>query len=298
MNGIINVNKSAGWTSHDVVAKIRRLAGAKAGHTGTLDPQATGVLPICIGAATRLADFIMGGDKEYVAEIIFGTATDTMDATGQVTERVCPDFSRADFDSAIAGLIGNISQIPPMYAAIKVGGKKLYELARAGKEIARESRAVRINEIEVLGLDLPNYAKIRVSCSKGTYIRVLCGDIAAACGTLAHMGALIRTKSGNFAIEDSWDIDEIVKIAANNDLPSIITPLENIFPNYDKIIVNDMAKKILTNGNPINPRDTNAHSTTPGDRVFVYDTAGRLWGIHKYVESRGEIMLRPDIMLV
>jgi len=295
--GIININKPSGWTSHDVVAKIRRLTNAKAGHTGTLDPAARGVLPICLGSATKIADYIMAADKEYIADIIFGAATDTLDAEGAITATAPADFDAARLEAAIAGFRGDIQQLPPMYAAIKVGGKKLYELARQGKSVERQPRQVHISKIDIIETDIPKSAKIRVACSKGTYIRSLCADIGEALGTLAHMGGLIRTRSGNFAIEDTWEIDELVKLAEKGEIARAVMPIDAIFPDYPKVQISPAGQKFLQNGNLVHIRFTDSRNPSSGENALVYDAEGKLRGMHQYMEKEGELWLRPLVML-
>ncbi|MDE6167837.1 MAG: tRNA pseudouridine(55) synthase TruB, partial [Acetatifactor sp.] len=182
MNGIIIVNKEAGYTSHDVVAKLRGICGQrKVGHTGTLDPAAVGVLPVCLGTATRLCDLLADRDKEYVAELLLGVETDTQDTTGRVTAEHSVKIEEEEIRRICQGFVGEYEQIPPMYSALKVNGKKLYELAREGKEVERRARPVQIYSLEVLDCRLP-VVTLRVSCSKGTYIRTLCADIGEKLG--------------------------------------------------------------------------------------------------------------------
>ena len=177
INGIINVHKEEGFTSHDVVAKLRGICGQKKiGHTGTLDPMATGVLPVCLGSGTKVCDMLTDKDKEYVAELLLGCTTDTQDVTGEVLSQCEVNVSEEAVREAVMSFVGDYQQVPPMYSALKVNGKKLYELAREGKEVERKARPVRILEIEILDMPLP-VVKMRVACSKGTYIRTLCADI-------------------------------------------------------------------------------------------------------------------------
>lgn len=197
MDGIINVYKEAGFTSHDVVAKLRGICRQKKiGHTGTLDPQATGVLPVCLGNATRACEMLTDRTKEYVAELLLGQITDTQDITGTVLEEREVAVSEAQVREVIAGFVGGYDQIPPMYSALKVNGKKLYELARAGKEVERQARHVDLPAIEILEIKFP-VVKFRVECSKGTYIRSLCADIGENCAAAAPCRASFVPESGN-----------------------------------------------------------------------------------------------------
>ena len=212
MTGIVIVDKPAGWTSQDVTARLRRVFGTRRiGHGGTLDPMATGVLPVFVGRATRGVEFFEHADKTYEAVLRLGTVTDTQDSTGTVLEKRPVTVTEAEFRDILPKFTGEIAQIPPMYSAIKVDGKKLYELARAGKEIERKPR-----EITIFSLDLLEFtgetAKIRVHCSKGTYIRTLCHDIGAALGCGGCMEALRRTAAGEYTLADSVELDTLLNI--------------------------------------------------------------------------------------
>lgn len=253
INGVINVYKEKGFTSHDVVAKLRGiLKTKKIGHTGTLDPQAEGVLPICIGNATKLCDLIMEKKKTYEAELILGVKTDTQDSTGKVIEKYEGDinFSDEKIIDVIKSFEGDYAQIPPMYSAIKVNGKKLYDLAREGIEIERKPRNIHIYGIDILEINLP-VVKIRVNCSKGTYIRTLCNDIGEKLKVYGCMGYLLRTKTGIFELKDSVKIEEIQSIVAEEKLFSsgIIVKTEDILTDYGKLNVKEKFKKLLLNGN-------------------------------------------------
>ncbi len=209
MTGIANINKPIGKSSAFVVAVIRRITGIKkVGHTGTLDPLATGVLPICIGReSTRLADNIMQGTKQYRAVVEFGKTTATQDSEGEVLSEKKVEITKQQAEKIINSFIGEITQIPPMYSAIKINGKKMYELARQGIEVERKERKVTIYDIEIEDISLP-FATILVTCSKGTYIRTLCADIGEKAGCGAYMKSLVRTKNGRFSIEDSLTLEE------------------------------------------------------------------------------------------
>ena len=202
MDGIINVMKPAGMTSHDVVAKLRRIYHTrKVGHTGTLDPDAVGVLPVCIGQATRLVEYLTDKEKTYKTVMKFGSETNTQDASGEVTVTTeLPSLSREEFVAVTQQFIGEIQQIPPMYSAIKKDGQPLYKLARQGIDVEVEPRPVVIHEIKVL-MYQPESAMLEIRCGKGTYIRTLCQDIARACGSSSHMAYLMRTKSGVFGAD-------------------------------------------------------------------------------------------------
>ena len=210
IHGIINVYKEKGFTSHDVVAKLRGIVGQKKiGHTGTLDPDATGVLPVCLGKATKLCDLLTDKDKTYEAVMLLGMTTDTQDVTGRILEERSTETLTADkVREVIRSFIGDYDQIPPMYSALKVNGKKLYELAREGKVVERKARPVKILDIRIIEMDLPR-VRMEVSCSKGTYIRTLCHDIGEQLGCGGCMESLIRTRVSVFQIKDAKTLEEI-----------------------------------------------------------------------------------------
>jgi len=297
MNGIVNIYKEKGFTSHDVVNIVRGLTKCKAGHTGTLDPDAEGVLPVCLGRATKIADYIMTSDKEYIAELILGTTTDTQDASGKILDSKPFLGDLSDIDNTIESFIGQIQQIPPMYSAIKVGGKKLYEYARQGAAIERKPRDVTINAIEVLQANLPHSTIIRVSCSKGTYIRTLCADIGEALGSAAHMGELLRTKSGNFHASKAVRLADFREIIARGEINNIAMPIEVALSHFPKIIISDKAEKWLVNGNKI-PLDfvRSEAELLSNAEYLAYDEAGNLAGI--FVLSSDAKYVKPKVMLL
>jgi tRNA pseudouridine55 synthase len=231
LEGILPVLKPVDFTSHDVVAKVRRFTGVKRiGHTGTLDPKVTGVLPLCIGRATRVVEYVQDLPKEYEAVLTIGLSTDTEDMTGQITERASQvHVTRDDIERAVRSFQGEIEQIPPMYSAVKVGGRRLYEMARQGIEVERKPRKVEIYRIEILQLLLDQpYPEIsfRVSCSKGTYIRTLCADIGRALGYPAVMSRLVRTATGPFTLDHCLSLDEIAELAAGGRLQDRLMPAD------------------------------------------------------------------------
>lgn len=270
MNGIININKPLGMTSHDVVGRLRRILGIKKiGHTGTLDPDASGVLPMCIGRATKTADMLTAQNKQYIAEVTLGSATTTLDASGEVTETSEVNADECDIQSVVTEFVGDIMQIPPMYSAIKIDGKRLYELAREGVEVERKPRPVTIEKIEILGIDLENKKfSMKVDCSKGTYIRTLCDDIGRRLGCLAHMSALIRTRSGRFCIDDAYTLDEVEKMAGEGDM-SFLVPIDKVFEELPKLILSSRRAKLMCNGVRIS-----AQGIIDGEAYRVYDESG------------------------
>jgi len=211
-DGLVVVDKPAGWTSHDVVGKLRKVYGQRRiGHAGTLDPDATGVLLVGLGRVTRLLRFLQDAGKEYLGRVVFGIATDTLDASGAVLERTEMHLTRVQVETVARSFIGDVEQVPPMVSALKVGGRKLYELARAGQEIERAPRSVRIDKLTVTDFEPGAYpeASVRVACSSGTYIRTLAADLGAALGGCAHLRWLRRERVGSFTLEDARSIDAI-----------------------------------------------------------------------------------------
>lgn len=247
-SGIINVYKEAGYTSFDVVAKLRGILHVKKiGHTGTLDPDATGVLPICIGKATKVCDLLTDKDKSYTTTLLIGKSTDTYDISGTVTNESEVNVTENEVINAINSFLGEIEQIPPMYSAIKVNGKKLYELARQGKVIDRQARKVTIYNIEVIDISLPRII-MRIDCSKGTYIRSLCNDIGEKLGCFGCMESLVRNKVGDFDIENAIKIEEIEKIYNENNIDKVLLPVDYVFSSYPKGVILDDSKKYALNG--------------------------------------------------
>lgn len=295
-NGIINVYKEKGFTSHDVVAKLRGICKMKKiGHTGTLDPEAVGVLPVCFGSGTKLCDMLTDWDKEYIAVLRLGVTTDTQDMTGQVLsrcdERELRTLTEERVREAVMEYVGDYDQIPPMYSALKVDGKKLYELARAGKEVERKPRKVRIEEIEIQSVGLP-LVTFRVACSKGTYIRTLCHDIGANLGCGGTMESLTRSRVGIFGIEDALTLTELQKLRDEDKIASVIIPPDAIFAKDRAVIVNGQGQKMVQNGNRLGAAQlAEAVRFTDGEQVRVYDGDGKFYGI--YVYYRGENSLKP-----
>ncbi|MBD0380310.1 tRNA pseudouridine(55) synthase TruB [Paenibacillus sedimenti] len=240
LEGVLPVWKPAGFTSHDVVAKVRRILGIKRiGHTGTLDPQVTGVLPLCIGRATRMVEYIQELPKQYEAVLRIGLSTDTEDMTGAILEEVEQvSLTENQIRVTLASFLGEIEQVPPMFSAVKVDGKRLYELAREGKEVERKSRKVTIHDLEILGMNLQEQhpeIHIRVSCSKGTYIRTLCVDIGKALGYPAVMKSLIRTSTGSLRKEQCLTFEQIEQLKADGSLQAHLIPMDKAIAHIPSI---------------------------------------------------------------
>lgn len=248
-NGIIVINKEKGYTSHDVVNVVRKtLNMRKVGHTGTLDPEAEGVLPICLGKGTKVSDMLMFSDKEYIAGVKLGISTDTQDIWGNMINTSDKVVSREEFEAVVNSFVGEIIQVPPMYSAIKVNGKKLYEYAREGKEVERKERRVKIYSIDVLSFG--DEIKIKVACSKGTYIRTLINDIGEKLGTYACMNSLVRTKSSVFTLENAVSLDELKAYAIDGTAGEHIMSIDSVFEDYPAIYLDDEQTKRITNGAP------------------------------------------------
>lgn len=251
MNGIILVDKPQDWTSHDVVAKLRGvLHERRIGHSGTLDPLATGLLVVFVGRATRAVEFAEADSKEYLAGLRLGVSTDTQDITGNIVAESAALPDEAALREALGRFIGDIEQIPPMYSAIKIGGKKLYELARRGESVERAPRKITVSAIDIAGRDGDDYI-LNISCSKGTYVRTLCSDIGEALGCGACMSSLRRTRAGVFSVDDAHSLADIETTVREGRLSDIILPVDTLFASFPKLTVSQSAAKRLKNGNII-----------------------------------------------
>ena len=280
IDGIINVYKEKGFTSFDVVAKLRGiLKQKKIGHTGTLDPDATGVLPVCLGSGTKLCDMLTDKSKEYEAVVLLGKTTDTEDVSGAVIEEKTVTASEEEIKSVIMSFMGEYMQIPPMYSALKVNGKKLYELARQGIEVERKARPLVISESTILSMDLPRVT-IRVSCSKGTYIRSLCRDIGEKIGCGACMESLVRTRVGSFLLKDAVSLKQLEE--NREKIEEFITPVDACFEEYRKVYAEGRNAVLVSNGNMFR-----AHIADAKDgelfRIYISDgDNGQFAGVYKF----------------
>ena len=329
MNGILIIDKEKGYTSHDVVARLRRILGQKKiGHTGTLDPDACGVLPVCVGNATRLCDLLTDKTKEYEAGLLLGVTTDTQDGTGRVTGRAADstafldrmpepvakqltdlqDGQRKDgsdwetgplqtygslesvseerLRSIIMSFVGKGTQIPPMYSALKVNGKKLYELAREGKEIKRSPREIEIFKIEIREMKLP-HVRFAVECSKGTYIRTLCEDIGQKAGCGGLMESLLRTRVDRFTLQDAVKLAEVEKLQQEGRIDEVLIPVDRMFAQYSKAVVRKECRKAVENGNALRVdmirmmQDESQEDINFEEIIRVYDENGRFYGLYR-----------------
>lgn len=287
INGITTIFKEEGFTSHDVVAKMRGICGQKKiGHTGTLDPMATGVLPVCLGNATKLCDMLADRDKEYVAELLLGVETDTQDRTGSILAKYPVQVGEAEARQAAASFVGEYQQIPPMYSALKVQGKKLYELARAGKEVERRPRPVTVYELEVLECALP-VMRFRVVCSKGTYIRTLCADIGKKLGCGGTMNSLQRTRVGEFRLEEARRLGEIQQLRDEGRLPEAIRPVDSVFGSCPVLHIREDCCRLLDNGNAFEAGQTvEKEFYAPGRWVRVYRPNESFAGVYAWEAER------------
>lgn len=284
INGIVNIYKEKGYTSHDVVAVLRKVVGQKKiGHTGTLDPDATGVLPVCLGRATKVCELLTDHDKTYEALLLLGKTTDTQDISGEVLEERDPgDLTEEEVRSCIESFIGEYDQIPPMYSALKVNGKKLYELAREGKTVERKSRKVQIHGIRILEMNLP-HVRMEVDCSKGTYIRTLCHDIGEKLQVGGCMEELERTKVGRFLKEDAVTLDEVRQKMEQGEGAELFTPLDQIFGELPAVTVTDAKAWMSYNGNDLPERFLlEKEEWTDGQEVRVYDSRKNFIGLYQY----------------
>ena len=277
MNGILNVYKEKGFTSHDVVAKLRgMLHQKKIGHTGTLDPDAQGVLPVCLGSATKVCGLLTDKDKVYEAVLLLGTQTDTQDISGLVLKQMNVNCTENEIREAVLSFQGEYDQIPPMYSALKVNGKKLCDLARAGVSVERRPRQVQIYEIEIQKISLPR-VWMRVHCSKCTYIRTLCHDIGKKLGCGGCMEELLRTKVSIFDIAQSMKLSQIQTLSDENRLSEILMPPDRLFTEYPKAAVTPEFEKMLRNGNRLPEKALTAVSESRMFRVYLNN---EFWGIY------------------
>jgi len=298
--GVLVVHKEAGWTSHDVVAKVRALLKeSKVGHAGTLDPSATGVLPILVGRATRIAEYLVDWDKEYRAQLRLGETTDTQDATGRLLASIDPrGITEGDLQAVLTGFRGIQRQLPPMYSAVKVGGQRLYKAARAGKTIDRAERSIVIHALELMSFDGRD-ATLRVVCSKGTYVRTLCADIGQALGVGGHLSALERRRVGPLSIERALTVEQVAShLEAKTLAPHFLSLDELLFELPAVIVSGEQAERVL-HGTPVSPVGNGQSLSSLGaGNVRLKDEAGRLLaiGIHDQT-GLGSIKVRKVLSL-
>lgn len=288
MDGIINVYKEKSYTSHDVVAKLRGiLHQKKIGHTGTLDPEAVGVLPVCLGQATKVCELLTNKSKSYCARVRLGVVTDTQDMTGRILAENPVDITDREIRRAVSEFTGDIWQTPPMYSAVKVNGKRLYELARQGVEVERKKRRITVSSCEVTGyFPEVNEFALKVTCSKGTYIRTLCHDIGKRLGCGAAMVSLVRTQVDTFCIEQALTLEEIERQQKAGTLGASVMPIDRLFSSYPEVVVTASGLKYLQNGNTV-CRDLcrGRPRMEAGRKVRMYDEEHRFYAIYSYDEQ-------------
>jgi tRNA pseudouridine55 synthase len=290
--GFLLVDKPSGWTSHDVVAKIRSLLKIKrVGHAGTLDPMATGLVVVGLGRATRLLRFVQSAPKEYVARAVFGVATDSLDADGAILERAPMEITQAEVETAMVRFTGTIVQVPPMVSARKVGGRKLYELAREGIEIEREAREVQIYSLELIDFAPSDYPEVvfRTVCSTGTYVRTLGDDLARSFGGRAHLSALRRIRNGSLHVDDAVGIDEIEAAVAAGSTDGLVLAARDGLPDVPEVVVGEDVLAGVRNG-----LSFPAPALGASDGVLrVIDQAGRLAAIYRVDDGKA----KPEVVL-
>ena len=289
INGMIIIDKEEGYTSHDVVAKMRGICGQKKiGHTGTLDPMATGVLPVCLGKGTGVCSILSESDKIYHGTMRLGLKTDTLDITGTVLGEEKVLCSEKDISEAFLSFLGKQEQVPPMYSALKINGEKLCDLARKGIIVERKSRSIEIYEIQVLKIQLPE-VEFEVSCSKGTYIRSLCDDIGEKLGCFACLSSLRRIKAAGFSITQAITLTELQKHKEEGTLEEIIISIDSIFLHFPKLIAKKSCSKLLYNGNWLTHDCIHEHILpNDTDQFRIYDEEMQFAGIYQYFAQKEE----------
>jgi len=290
MDGILNINKPWGKTSFSVVALVKRLTGERrVGHAGTLDPAATGVLPICLGQGTRVIEFLVDATKAYLAQIELGIATDTYDASGKITQQGDPSgITQNQLESSLTSFYGSIHQTPPMYSAVKYHGKRLYELARAGIEVERESRLIKIHDLKLIDWQ-PPVATIEVVCGKGTYIRSLAHDLGQALGCGAHLKSLTRLRCGLFDIRDAISVCQLENAFHYGYWQHFIYPIDTVLLHWTAIVVNDDKERVIRNGCPlVLENDNSAAGSSFENRCRVYTPDGCFLGVLRFNPKRGQ----------
>ncbi|MGL6105925.1 tRNA pseudouridine(55) synthase TruB [Romboutsia sp.] len=301
MNKIVNIIKPTGMTSHDVVSAVRKIVNMKkVGHTGTLDPDASGVLPICIGKATKVSELILNKDKSYICELTLGIITDTYDSSGEVLEKVDAfSFTKEEIEKAFDSQRGEINQIPPIYSALKVNGKRMCDLARSGKadQITIKSRPVNIKELEILSIDKEKIM-FYVKCSKGTYVRSICYDIGKYLGCGGHMSFLLRTSSGRFNLENGITLEELKEFYENGTLDKHLYDIDYVLNNFNHVVINDNALKYYINGGIIDDKRFIEKSFDKNDEFVRVYSSDEFLGIGKIIRKDNTTTLKSDKLFI
>jgi tRNA pseudouridine55 synthase len=298
MNGILNILKPPGMTSFDVVGYLRGLIKIKRiGHTGTLDPAAVGVLPICIGNSTKVIEFLTETDKLYRAELTLGSETDTQDSTGKTIGTYPVNVSEEQIRDTFKQFIGKYNQIPPMYSAVKIDGKKLYELARSGITVERKPKPIEIYALDILDIKLTpiNTILFDVKCSKGTYIRTLCDDIGKALGCGGHMSFLVRLSAGVFDISEAITLEEVSELVKNKTLQEKMISVDKVFKDFKKIILNSEESKKLTNGLSL---EIEPDLLSEDKLIMVYNEKEEFFSIASTIKIQDKVLLKSKKLFI
>ena len=301
MNKIVNILKPTGMTSHDVVSRVRKILNIKkVGHTGTLDPDASGVLPICIGKATKVSELILNKDKGYICELTLGITTDTYDSSGEILERY-EDFnvSLEELEKAFDSQRGEIKQLPPMYSALKINGKRMCDLVRSGRsdEIELKYRDVNIKKLEILSYK-DNKVMFYVKCSKGTYVRSICYDVGQALGCGGHMSFLLRTESGKFNLDNSITLEELEVFKENETLDNYLYDIDYVLSNLGLIDINPLAVKSFVNGAIVYPKGFIKKEFKASDKLVRVYTKGEFLGVGKLIKVDDTLCLKSDKLFI
>lgn len=300
MNNIVNIIKPTGMTSHDVVSAVRKILNIKkVGHTGTLDPDASGVLPICIGKSTKVSELILNKDKSYICELMLGINTDTYDSSGEILERFNVEVTEEEIKNAFETQRGEIDQIPPIYSALKVNGKRMCDLARSGKvdEIVVKSRRVNIKDINILSIN-NNKIMFYVKCSKGTYVRSICYDIGKELGCGGHMSFLLRTSSGKFNLENGITLEQLQEYKENNTLDKYLYDIDYVLSNLNHVEIHQNAYKYYTNGGVIDNKRFIKQSFNDKDELVRVYCNGNFLGTGKLSKKDNTIQLKSDKLFI
>lgn len=301
MDKIVNILKPTGMTSHDVVSRVRKILNIKkVGHTGTLDPDASGVLPICIGKATKVSELILNKDKSYICELTLGITTDTYDSSGEIVEKVESfNVSEEDIKKAFETQLGEIDQLPPIYSALKVNGKRMCDLVRSGREdeIVLKTRKVNIKQIDILSIK-ENKVMFYVKCSKGTYVRSICYDIGKYLGCGGHMSFLNRTSSGKFNLQNSITLEELEEYNKNNTLEKVLYDIDYVLDKFNYLVINPNATKYYVNGGIIDSRRFLETTFKPEDEFVRVYSEKTFLGIGKLSKHNGYLSVKSDKLFI
>lgn len=301
MNKIVNIIKPTGMTSHDVVSAVRKILNTKkVGHTGTLDPDASGVLPICIGKATKVSELILNKDKSYICELTLGITTDTYDSSGEILERVDNfSFTKEEIEKAFDTQRGHIDQLPPMYSALKVNGKRMCDLVRSGRadEINLKTRPVYIKELNILSIR-DNKIMFYVKCSKGTYVRSICHDIGEYLGCGGHMSFLLRTSSGKFSLENSITLEELEQYYCENTLENYLYDIDYVLDKFKEVRLVESALKYYSNGGIIDSRRFTTDNLNNKDEYVKVYCNDKFIGTGKILKNNNTISVKSDKLFI